>query len=72
MNLTGEYPVGNYTVEATYDIYSDETSVNMTENKQTTLRLNFIIPEFPSLIILALFMIATLLAALVYRRKHYE
>jgi hypothetical protein len=30
MNTTGEYPVGNYTVEATYDIYSDGTEVNMT------------------------------------------
>jgi len=29
-----------------------------------------VIPEFPSLIILPLFMIATLLAAIVYKRKH--
>ena len=71
MNATGEYPVGNYTVEATYQIYSDVKSVNMTENKQITLTLEgFIIPEFPSLIILPLFMIATLLAVIVYRRKH--
>jgi hypothetical protein len=71
MNATGEYPIGNYTVEATYDIYSDETSVNMTENKQITLTLeDFVIPEFPSFLILPVFMIATLLALIVYRRKH--
>jgi hypothetical protein len=29
-----------------------------------------IIPEFPSFVILPLFMIATLLAVIVYRRKH--
>jgi hypothetical protein len=29
-----------------------------------------VIPEFPSFIILPLFMIATLLAVIVYRRKH--
>jgi hypothetical protein len=70
MNATGEYPVGNYTVEATYDIYSDATTVNMTENQQTTLTLeDFIIPEFPSFLILPLFMIATLLAVIVYRKR---
>jgi len=71
MNATGEYPVGNYTVEATYQIYSDVKSVNMTENKQITLTLEgFIIPEFPSFLILPLFMVATLLAVIVYKRKH--
>jgi hypothetical protein len=29
-----------------------------------------VVPEFPSLIILPLFMITTLLAAITYRRKH--
>jgi len=71
MNATGEYPVGNYTVEATYETYSDVKSVNMTENKQVTLTLEgFVIPEFPSFLVLPLFMIATLLAVIVYRRKH--
>ena len=71
MNATGEYPVGNYTVRVTYDIYSDDTTVNMTENKQITLTLeDFIIPEFPTFLILPLFMIATLLAVIVYRKKH--
>ncbi len=58
MNETGEYPVGNYTVEATYDAYSSSTPINMTGNKQITLKLEgFIIPEFPSLLILQLLMI---------------
>jgi len=70
INTTGEYPVGNYTVEATYDIHSDQTTVNMTENQQITLTLaGFIIPEFPSFLILPLFMVATLLAVILYRRK---
>jgi len=71
MNATGEYPVGNYTVEATYESYSNNTTVNMTGNQVTTLRLeDFIIPEFPSFIILALFMLAALLTVILHRRKH--
>ena len=72
MNTTGEYPIGNYTVEATYDTHSDSTTVNMTENQQITLTLaDFVIPEFPSFLILPLFMIATLLAVIVYGRKQF-
>ena len=71
MNATGDYPVGNYTVEATYDIYSDDAKVNMTDNKQITLTLeDFVIPEFPSFLILPISIIATLLAVIIYRRKH--
>jgi hypothetical protein len=71
MNATGEYPVGNYTVEATYEGYSDIKSVNMNDSQQITLTLeSFVIPEFPSLIILPLLMIATLIAVIIYRRKH--
>ena len=70
MNATGEYSVGNYTVEATYESYSTDTTVNMTENQQITLTLeDLVIPEFPSFLILPLFMIATLLAVIAYRRK---
>jgi len=73
MNATGDYPTGNYTVEATYDIYSNETTVNMTGNQQATLTLeSFIIPEFSSLIILPLFMTLTLLAAFLYNRKRFQ
>ena len=71
MNVTGEYPIGNYTVKATYETHSADTSVHMIENRQIALILeDFVIPEFPSLLILPLFMIATLLAVILYRRKH--
>ena len=70
MNASGEYLIGNYTVEATYGIHSVSASINMTENKQITLKLEgFVIPEFPSLILLPIFMLGTLLAALIYRKK---
>jgi len=69
-NATGAYPVGLYTVEAAYETYSNTTIVEMTGPQQITLTLEgFIIPEFPSFLILPLFVIATLLVALVNRRK---
>jgi len=72
MNASGEYPVGDYTVEAAYEIHSNSTTVNMTGNQQTILTLeDFVIPEFPSLLILPLFTMATLLAAIAYRRKRF-
>jgi len=71
MNATGEYVIANYFVEATYESHSNSTeTMMMTGNKQITIPLPFIIPEFPSFLILPLFMIATLLAIIVYKRKH--
>ena len=71
INATGEYPVGNYTIEATYLTYSNSTTVNMTDNQMITLTLSdFVIPEFPSFLILSLSMITTLLAVIVYKRKY--
>ena len=68
---SGQHSYGNYTIKTTYDDFCDQTTVNMTDNKQITLTLeDFVIPEFPSFPILSLFMIATLLAVIVYRRKH--
>jgi hypothetical protein len=70
MNLTSEYPVGNYGVEATYESYSDSETVNMTETKQIILTLeDFIIPELSSLALLSTFIIATIAVILVNRRK---
>ncbi len=70
LNATGAYSVGNYTVEATYDAHSDATTVNMTQSQQITLTLiDFVIPEFPSFLILPLFIVATLLVVIV-RRRH--
>jgi len=66
----GHTTYGNYTIKTTYDDFCDQTTVNMTDNKQITLTLeDFVIPEFPSFLILPLFMITTLLAVIVYRRQ---
>lgn len=70
MNATGDYPVGNYTVAATYGVYSDETSVNMTANKEVALQLDsLIIPEFLSLFIPLLFIITTLVSTITHRKR---
>jgi len=69
-NATGDYPVGNYSVEAKYEIYSGSTTANMTESKQISIQLPFIIPEFPSPMTITLFIITTLLAVIVHKRKH--
>jgi len=64
VNASGTYPIGNYTISAEYDMHQEEQSVEMTENKI------IVIPEFPSFLILPLFMTLTLIAVIVYRRKH--
>ena len=72
MDANETYPVGNYSVETTYGIHSNETSVNMTGNQQTTLTLtDFVIPEFPSLVILLLLMTATSITTIAWRRKRF-
>ena len=40
VNATGEYPVGTYTVEASYEIYSNSTAVDMAGNQIATLVLS--------------------------------
>ena len=70
MNNTGNYTCGNYIVNATYGTNSNSSAVSITGNQQITLALNFIVPEFPSLLVPPLFMIATILAAIVCRKKH--
>jgi hypothetical protein len=70
VNATGEYSIGNYGVEATYEIYSTSASLNITEQRQITLKLeNLVIPEFPYILILPLFIIAPLMTFIIYRRK---
>ena len=70
VNATGEYPVGNYTVEAAYDTYLASTTVNMTGTQQLTLPLeDFVIPEFSSLILISTLIIATLAAIIVGNNK---
>jgi len=64
---TTDFSIGNYTIRAhAWPVYGEtdtfDNSVNAQEYPQ-------IIPEFPSLLILPLFMMVTLLAVIVYRRK---
>jgi hypothetical protein len=69
-NATGSYPVGNYTVQASYSVYSNLTAVNMAQSQEITLALsNLYVPELPSLLILPLFIIATLAAFVAYKRR---
>jgi hypothetical protein len=71
MNATGAYPVGNYTVNASYAGYSDGTTLNLTTSAQITLMLDdFIIPELPLPLILTLFTATTLLVIMAKRRKY--
>jgi hypothetical protein len=70
MNATGRYPVGNYTVTATYEVYMGQESMNMTGNQEITITLPFIIPEFPAFFLMPLFMIPTLVVVLIFRKKH--
>lgn len=59
-NVTGDYPIGNYTIQASYQSYSNGTAVNMTQSQEVSLRLEGLeIPEFPSNMILATIVIAT-------------
>ena len=72
-NATGNYPIGTYTVNATYMSYSSDNIVNMTGNQAITLTLEgFVIPEFPSFLMLLLFLMATLLTVIAHRRKWYH
>jgi hypothetical protein len=64
MNASGTYPLGNYTVTSRYDTHEQQEPVNMTGNKFV------VIPEFPSLLILPLFIIATLIVIIVHKSKH--
>jgi hypothetical protein len=72
-NATGNYPVGTYTINATYLSYSSSSTVNMTESKAMALTLEgLVIPEFPSFLVLSVFAMATLLAVITYKGKWYH
>lgn len=68
MNATGSYPIGNYTVTARYETHEGQQSVNMTENQQITITLPFIIPEFPTTLILPLLVTITLIATILRKK----
>jgi len=60
----GNHNIGNYTITATYGTYVEQESVNLNGNKEITLNLPFVIPEFPSAAISPLFIILTLFIAI--------
>jgi sugar lactone lactonase YvrE len=69
-NATGNYPVGSYTVNATYLFYYSGSTVNMTGNQTIILILeDLVIPEFPSFLTVLYFAMATLAAAITYRHR---
>ncbi len=71
MNDTGEYPIGDYNVEATYESYISGTTVNLTETKQVTLTFgSLVIPELSSLVLISAFITLTIVVIIVNRRKH--
>jgi parallel beta-helix repeat protein len=70
MNAT--YKVFVNGTEVSYNLlpFSNETDSYLYFNYTHSTQEVIIIPEFPSFLILPLFMIATLLAVIVYKRKH--
>ena len=66
---TGKHPVGNYSIEAMYETHVKNITVNLKESQKLTLTLDFTVPELPSFLTLALFMIITLIAVTVHRHK---
>jgi len=70
INATGEFPVADYFVNASYLAYQNTTAVAMIANMQITPTLEgLIVPEFPSTIPLLLLMLVTLIVTIVTRRK---
>lgn len=70
INTTGKHFIGIYNIEASYDKYSKAVTINITENKEITLKLeDFIIPEFPSTIIIILAAAATTLLTSKIRKR---
>ena len=69
INATGSYPVGNYTVTAEYGLNTGQESVNMTGNNEITISLLFTVPELQSVLVLPVFIAATLIAVAALKRK---
>jgi len=72
--LYGSYPLSyktfsdeNYTY--LYFTYTNPSSLGFTSFTTVTINATHVIPEFPSFLILPLFMIATFLAVIVYKKK---
>jgi hypothetical protein len=69
ISASGEQTTKNYTIKASYETYSTNTTINITENKEITLKLeNLIVPELPPTVTLLLLVTTTLLT-LKFRKK---
>jgi hypothetical protein len=69
-NETDTYAVGSYTVNASYLSYSSGAVVNITGNQAVTLFLEgFVIPEFPSSLVMMLMIVPLLAGTLLFKRK---
>lgn len=68
-NDTGKCYFGNYTITATYETHTGQESVNMTGNQEITISLPFIIPEFPTALLLPILMITTLVVVILTKRQ---
>ena len=67
----GTIPAFPYCTNVTYAIMAEDNAGNTITTEEMEYEYQYhVIPEFPSFLILPLFMIATLLAFIVYRRKH--
>ena len=65
-------PAFPYCTNITYIIMAEDKVGNTITTEENGIEYQYhVIPEFPSFLILPLFMIATLLAAIVCRRKHF-
>jgi len=62
-------PAFPYCTNVTYIVIAEDNVGNIIATEETEDQYH-VIPEFPSSLVLPLFMIATLLAVIVYRRKH--
>jgi len=68
-NAKGQYFVGNYTIKATYEIYSNSTTVDIYGNQELELVFAGLqIPEQPSILVLPIFILITLVAVTVCRK----
>jgi len=66
---TSGVSLGNWTVMAEALVIGDEDPTDNTAQAQSPIH---VIPEFPSFLVLPLFMILSLLAAIVYRRRRLQ
>jgi len=70
VNASGNYPIGDYVLNAAYETYHANTTINLTGNQQTILKLEgLVIPEYQSFLILLVFVTTTLLAVIVCKRR---